>query len=50
MMGTWGILLCCVKPDGNFLEIWGSWEPLWEDADACGSHSRPILACVRLWA
>lgn len=37
MMGTWGVLLCCAKPGGNFLEMWGSWE----DADAVGATPGP---------
>lgn len=38
-MGTWGVLLCCVsQAGGDFLVIWGSWEPLWEDAEAVGAH------------
>lgn len=44
-MGTWGVLLCCVNPGGDFLVICGSWEPLWEDADAVGATpgpSRPV--------
>lgn len=45
VMGTWGVLLCCVNPGGDFLVVCGSWEPLWEDTDAVGATpgpSRPV--------
>lgn len=46
-MGTWGVL-CCVNPGGDFLVIWGSWEPPWEDAEVVGAtpgSSQPVYGC-----
>lgn len=30
--------MLCLPSGGDFLVIWGSWEPLWEDAEAVASH------------
>lgn len=39
-METWGVL-CCVSPGGDFLVIWGSCKPLWEDAEDVGASPGP---------
>lgn len=49
LMGTWGVLLCCVNPGGDFLVIWGSWELPWEDAEPPQAHPSLCMAAGSTW-